>query len=315
MSAFGSTIIAGIIALASAAPALAQEADAVSKASLIAETTRVYPGQTMLLGLKFELEDGWHIYWDGRNDTGFPPMVDWTLPEGVTVGAALWPAPQRYVSPGDILDHVYEGEPTILFPVTIDPSVVPGTELSIEGEVEWLVCKAICLPGFGPVSIDLQVSRLGNSSALTPPALPAESDIGRAAARLPAPVTAQKPVEGLSLVWGEQSVRVHVEGATELQFYPAMASTSLVSPLTDAQAEGDTLTLRLASKADDLSTRETRGLVGVLEVSRGDEDKPRWYTIDFGADGWREPANAEAISRVRDRVEREPRDPRDPRDP
>jgi thiol:disulfide interchange protein DsbD len=305
------TLAAAAIIAAScvALPAKAQDAAEVSKVSLVAEAGRIRPGQTVLVGLKFALTDGWHIYWDGRNDTGFPPTADWTLPEGVTVGPMLWPAPHRYISPGNILDHVYEGEPTILIPITLDSTIVPGSTLTIEGEVEWLVCKDICLPGFGPVSIDLDVTRVGNTSAQEPP-LAEGSPIARAAARLPKPVTAQSPVEGLTLTWTEQAVRVHAEDAEALTFYPAMASTSLVSPLEDAQVEGDTLTLRLASEADDLSTRDTRGLVGVLEVRSAGDQEPKWYLIDYGADGWRTPANAELISRVRDRVTRQaPQDP------
>ncbi|MEO1318875.1 MAG: protein-disulfide reductase DsbD domain-containing protein, partial [Pseudomonadota bacterium] len=94
------TSLAAALVWTAAAPSVAQEADEVSSVSLIAEQDTVRPGQTLLLGLHFELEDGWHIYWDGFNDTGFPPMVEWSLPEGVSVGPMLWPAPERYISPG-----------------------------------------------------------------------------------------------------------------------------------------------------------------------------------------------------------------------
>ncbi|UYV13381.1 MAG: hypothetical protein NCW75_03630 [Phycisphaera sp.] len=285
--------------------ACAQEADEVSQASLITETTRVTPGQTLLLGLHFDLKDKWHIYWDGRNDTGFAPTVEWTLPEGVKVGPMLWPAPHRYESPGEILDHVYEGRPTILIPVTIEYGTVPGTKLEIAGEVEWLVCNDICLPGFGPVSIDLDVVRMGNSSALTPPKLSVSDPIGHAAANLPEPILPGEAVEGLELGWTDDTVTIRYEGASELAFYPAMESTSLISALKDGVAKGDTLSLHLASAERDLSKNEERRLVGVLAVVP-EAGEPRWYTIDFGADGLRKPANADTIARVRDRVEPKP---------
>lgn len=290
----------GLLALA-ATHASAQDAEDVSQVSLIAETTRVHPGQTILLGLRFELEDKWHIYWHGRNDTGFAPTTDWTLPEGVSVGPMLWPAPQRYESPGDILDHVYEGQPTILVPLTVAAGVRPGTSLNISGEVEWLVCQDICLPGFGPVSLDLEVVAPPQEGAGTDAPLLSSGDIGRAAARLPEPVTPGNVPKGLRLEWSDRVVAVQYPGASSLAFYPAMASTSLVSAIEDATADGDSLSLRLASRERDLSDEAQRRLVGVLEVTT-QGDASRWYLIDFGADGFRTPEQTELISRVRERV-------------
>ncbi len=287
--------------------ASAQDAGEVSRASLITETKSVQPGQTLLLGLHFELDDMWHIYWDGRNDTGFAPTVDWTLPEGVKAGPMLWPAPHRYESPGDILDHVYEGQPTILIPLTIGDNVEPGTTLEIVGEVEWLVCKDICLPGFGSVSIDLKVSSGGNATSAAK--ISTSNFIGLAASRLPQPVLPDQPVEGLDLRWSDEAVTVKFDGATQLAFYPSSSSSSLVSILADGKAEGDTLTLRLAAKNQDLSKNKELRLAGVLEV-RAADGEPKWYAIDFSADGLRKPANADLISRVRDRVESKPEDPK-----
>ncbi|MGD1915002.1 MAG: protein-disulfide reductase DsbD domain-containing protein [Phycisphaerales bacterium] len=289
------TTLAAALVWTAAAPSVAQEADEVSSVSLIAEQDTVRPGQTLLLGLHFELEDGWHIYWDGFNDTGFPPMVEWSLPEGVSVGPMLWPAPERYISPGNILDHVYEGRPTILVPITVDPSVPAGETLEIRGEVEWLVCNDICLPGFGPISIDLQVAA---GQAGTPAQLAPDSRIGRAAASLPQPVRSLEQVEGLSLRWSDDVIAVQVDGAESLAFFPAQDSVSLVSVIGDASSEGETMTLRIGDGASGGNLR------GVLQVERA--AGMRWYLIDYAVDGLQPPEQTEAISRVRDRVERSP---------
>ena len=296
------TTFAAALAWTATAPSSAQDADEVSHVSLIAERDVIQPGQTLLLGLHFELKDGWHIYWDGFNDTGFPPMVEWSLPEGVRIGPMLWPAPERYTSPGNILDHVYEGRPTILVPITIAPSVSAGETLEIRGEVEWLVCNDICLPGFGPISIDLQTVTGQQVEASS--RLDATSHIGRAAGGLPEPVRSLEQVAGLSLRWSDDVVTVRVEEAERLAFFPATDSSSLVSVIDDAQAEGDTLALRLVPPENDLSGAAEPGLRGVLEVERA--AGTRWYLIDYAADGLRTPRQTEAISRVRDRLERSP---------
>lgn len=284
----------GLVLGLAAPSAMAQDAEDVSKVSLISESPTVQPGQTVLLGLHFELADAWHIYWDGVNDTGFPPAVDWDLPEGVAVGPMLWPAPKRYESPGNILDHVYEGSPTILIPLSIDESVAPGTALRIAGQVEWLVCNDICLPGFGPVSIDLEVvSREGN--AQNRPLDPSTS-IGRAASRLPEPLHAIEALPSLRIDWSDTRARVAYEGAASLRFYPSTETVRFVSVLDDASTTGDELSIRF---------EEAGGrLAGVLEV--GTPDGVKWYLMDAGPEGLRPPQDSESIARVRDRVSRTP---------
>lgn len=276
----------------------AQDADEVSRVRLVAESNEAVAGSTMLLGLRFELSDGWHIYWNGRNDTGFAPEVDWTLPEGVTVGPFLWPTPKRYVSPGDILDHVYEGTPTILVPITISPDVEVGTTLEIAGEVEWLVCNDVCLPGFGPVSIDLTVNgeSQGESDRLRP-----GSDIAGAASRLPEPVLPSALPGAFTIAWSADAATIRAPGATSMAFYPVRSSAALVSMLADAHTDGSAMRLRLAAEGLSDSTQQERRLVGVLAITDA-SGTSRSYQIDAGADGFRAPAHSELISRVRQRV-------------
>src|SRR5262245_15955955 len=81
--------------------------DGHAKVSLVSEKRTVTRGSNFLLAVRFDLEPGWHIYWKGQNDTGYPPSVTLDLPEGFRTGEILWPVPKRLVSPGNILDHVY----------------------------------------------------------------------------------------------------------------------------------------------------------------------------------------------------------------
>lgn len=275
---------------AMAASAQVMDAGEVSKVRLIAEGPEASPGQTVLLGLHFDLADHWHIYWDGRNDTGFPPAVEWDLPEGVRVGPMLWPTPSRYVSPGNILDHVYEGRPTILVPLTIGPDVAVGTKLTISGQVEWLVCHEVCLPGFGSVSVDLEVVPASNGPLAPLPPGP----IAEAVRRLPVPVMLDSPNKAFSLAWAEDVVRVSVPGVAGASFFPAMESTSLANPIGDAHAQAGALHLRLVPPERDLGTGAERRLVGVVVGERADGGAVS-YRVDFGPDGYRAPRNASAM--------------------
>jgi DsbC/DsbD-like thiol-disulfide interchange protein len=51
------------------------------------------PGPGMRLGLRFDLDPGWHIYWQNPGDSGGPPEVAWTFPSAMMSAGIEWPAP------------------------------------------------------------------------------------------------------------------------------------------------------------------------------------------------------------------------------
>lgn len=114
-------------------------------ATLYTQHSRVEPGQVTWVAVAFDIADQWHIYWPGQNDTGMSPVIDWKLPEGWKIGQPRWPAPRRYVAPGDLLDHVLEQRTVVLFPLKAPDRVVPGSGAMIFAHAEWLVCKDMCV--------------------------------------------------------------------------------------------------------------------------------------------------------------------------
>src|SRR5271157_2635626 len=42
---------------------------------LVSEQTSVQPARPFWVGLRFQLEQGWHIYWTNPGDSGEPPRV------------------------------------------------------------------------------------------------------------------------------------------------------------------------------------------------------------------------------------------------
>src|SRR5690242_11830546 len=51
----------------------------------------IAPGGKQIVGLVLTLEDGWHVYWINAGDSGEPPQIDWTLPEGFKAGPMQFP--------------------------------------------------------------------------------------------------------------------------------------------------------------------------------------------------------------------------------
>jgi len=96
-------------------------------------------------GLYFKLESGWHVYWKNAGDSGEPPRIKWTLPEGITAGPLQFPAPKR-LPLGPLMDFGYEDE--VLFPLTFstDKTAKPG-QVELIAKADWLVCREVCIPG------------------------------------------------------------------------------------------------------------------------------------------------------------------------
>src|ERR1700731_3248130 len=66
------------------------------KVSLVSDkATLPADGAATHIGLLFDLQPEWHIYWTTAGDSGEPPEVKWTLPAGVSAAPLEFPAPKR----------------------------------------------------------------------------------------------------------------------------------------------------------------------------------------------------------------------------
>jgi thiol:disulfide interchange protein DsbD len=126
-----------------------------TKASLLSETDAVRPGQPLTVGIRLQMEDGWHTYWQNPGDSGLPTRVKWDLPAGFAAGEIQWPFPIRFRS-GPLVNYGYEHE--VLLPVEIRvPASVPAYPVRIAARVDWLECQEACLPGRAELSLSLPV--------------------------------------------------------------------------------------------------------------------------------------------------------------
>ena len=125
---------------------------------LVAENQWIEPAHESYLGLHFELEKGWHIYWVNPGDSGEPPRVTWQLPTGVTVGEIQWPAPQR-LGTSSIVDFGYEDGVTLLVPVQVEArfGAKGPTQAQLGAQVKVLVCREICIPGKAQLSLTVRI--------------------------------------------------------------------------------------------------------------------------------------------------------------
>ena len=120
---------------------------------LVSEHSRVDPGQTLWIGLRFELIPHWHIYWRNPGASGSAPVIRWTLPDGWEAGEVHWPVPKR-IRVGPLTNYGYEHAVMLLVPVQVPPGPLQAGPLSITADAEWLVCRVECIPESGRLTVE-----------------------------------------------------------------------------------------------------------------------------------------------------------------
>ena len=120
--------------------------------SLHASVEAIAPAEPFELGLKFDLPDEYHIYWENPGDRGVAPRVEWGLPPGFTAGPLRFPAPRRHVA-GGLVTNVLRGSPVLLTTVTPPADLNVGTPITFQADVRWLVNKETAFEGARKVAI------------------------------------------------------------------------------------------------------------------------------------------------------------------
>ncbi len=260
-------IAAGLASLAPATLSSAQPAsgDDPVTARLIGETTALVPGQVFHLGVSFEIDEGWHMYWKNPGESGAAPRIKLDLPGWLTAGETQWPTPDRLVLPGDILDYVHHDTLTLIVPLTVAQDAPIGEAAEIRAELWWLMCDdEMCIPGGAETSLQTTVSA---ESSPSPFASRFDS------ARRTHPVT--PPTDALHASLSGETLTLVVPGATSLTFLPGPRPSPAPSNMVYAgAADAD----RLVISFDD-GLGDAAAISGTLVV-RDASNKPRFWRVE-----------------------------------
>ncbi len=100
-----------------------------------------------LIGVHFKLDPHWHVYWKNPGDSGAAPKFAFEA-KGAEVGPIQWPRPKR-LPIAHLWNIGYEDSVVYLF--SIRPN--GAGEIDVAIDLEWLVCKEECVPGFGKLHL------------------------------------------------------------------------------------------------------------------------------------------------------------------
>ena len=107
--------------------------------------------ESFYIGLRLEMQEGWHTYWENPGDSGSPFDAKWTVNEGIIVENVQWPTPVTIPYP-PLMTFGYEGD--VVFPFKVFRSLDSELE-SISLEFDFLICADICIPESASLTLDL----------------------------------------------------------------------------------------------------------------------------------------------------------------
>ena len=253
--------LATVLACVAALPAAAQMDTAPKvQARLLAEQGEIAPGGIVTVALEEVIRPGWHTYWINPGDAGAPSALTWKLPAGWKAGAIAWPYPRR-LPVGPLMDYGYENTVWLLMKITAPADAQPGQAVTLNAHGTWLVCKEVCIPEEGDLTLPLTVS-----AAPRPPYVTIADRFAAARAKLPTP--SPWPVRYAA----GQTLDLFVAVPSLVLAHPADAQ---FFPLTQGSIKGaapqamgfakDGLVLRLEA-----GPKLTRTLDGVLVLTSAD---------------------------------------------
>ena len=114
-----------------------------SSAEIIHDIQSLKPNQEYLIGVKFNLDTGWHTYWKNPGDSGEKASFEWNLPDGLVLEGPFWPQPEKIPYP-PLMTFGYNDQVTVFF--KLSSTQVINDDLEISLSTKWLACADVCLP-------------------------------------------------------------------------------------------------------------------------------------------------------------------------
>lgn len=110
------------------------------------------------LGIQLTVIPGWHVYWKNSGDAGFAPTIDASATPEVGVAELLFPAPERYELPGDLVAFGYSDE--VVYPIRAQIAAGARETVRLVVRVDYLVCEIDCIPYSYELAVDQPVAAL-----------------------------------------------------------------------------------------------------------------------------------------------------------
>lgn len=256
---FKRKLIAGAVALTTmlVGPAVAQDmvrAENLVSHELISESRALVPGETHWIALRQTIEPDWHTYWENAGDAGGPTRVEWTSDTPISISPIHWPTPKIIPYQG-LISHAYEDEALLLMQVAL-PEDVAASSVTLNADIDYLVCADICIPGSGTASLTLPIAPASAPSEDAP-------TLQTARALMPGPVPFEVALEDDQLTLSGRGVRA--DRIAALRFLPSIPQVLDHNVSQPLSLQNGFASLQLTPKNGTLIPEDLSGLLLVTE--------------------------------------------------
>ena len=130
-----------------------------TKVRMIAGTQGVGGSPEFRLGLHFQMQPGWKVYWRSPGDAGSPPNVNWDGSQNLSNADIQWPGAASVLGagPGNFGLQERGGVPVTASATTSSQAV------DVKARVHYLTCNDICIPYEANLSLNLPTGDAGPS--------------------------------------------------------------------------------------------------------------------------------------------------------
>ena len=112
-----------------------------AEVSLIKSSIQHKDKEILLLGIKMDMQEGWHTYWKNPGDSGGPIEVNWNQSKNLEIGPMKWPVPEL-IPYEPLMTYGYNN--LVIYPFEYTQQ---NKNLSIiEANIDFLICADICVP-------------------------------------------------------------------------------------------------------------------------------------------------------------------------
>lgn len=246
----------------------------ITEARLIGAMKSIEPGQQFWVALHLKIKDGWHTYWENPGDSGVPPSLKWTLPNGFKAGAIHYLPPSRHPYVGEI-NYGYDKETYFLVPITAPEALRANANYIAAVKASWLVCEEQCIPESAELSLVLRTNAASKSEAGEYFDL-----LAKLVSRLPKPVS--DPVSftvkdgNLSIALPDLLLK---SPAKRAEFYPVQ--TGVIVNKSDQVLGGNLLTMQ---RGEEALAPKLEGILSIYDANdkRSDHRITLAYTESLG---------------------------------
>lgn len=139
------------------------------EAELLVDAAELRPGQVARVGVLFEMDRGWHIYWRNAGESGLPTELEYDVTRA-RVGPIRWPVPEVFrESDGFLTTYGYSDQVLLASEAVVEPG--PPGSARIHVIADFVTCQIGCIPDRIELVREIPISAAGRPASPTTTAL------------------------------------------------------------------------------------------------------------------------------------------------